>query len=389
MPRPASVVRVPDLPPDVSPAAWRGGQVSPEQLKGLLRQGRVALVDVRTDEEVRSWPMPGALHVPLDALPREHGKLPTDRPLVTVCSHGRRSAAAAQFLAGKGFAASSLVGGMTAWSGTFDIVPLPVRDGAVLQVRRLGKGCLSYVIVADGEAAVLDPSCHLEATVRLLHERGWAVKHVADTHRHADHLSGAAELARALGAQLHLPARDGYEPDGWEPAEEGLRLHLGPRKALALEARATPGHTPGSLTYLLPGEAAFTGDALFLDGVGRPDLRDQPEAHARALHATYQKMASWESALQVLPAHLSPGWPLSLGRPAARPLGEVREALGVFALPEAEFVQRVLARLPARPANYQAILELNKRGGPHDPDTVEELEAGGNQCVVPQAPGGL
>lgn len=371
--------------PATPPAqAWRGGEVSPAQLKDLLRQGRARLVDVRTAAEVRDWPLPDAVHAPLDQLlARPPPGLPADAPLVTVCAHGNRSRVAAQALAARGYSAASLRGGMAAWARTYDAATAPLGAGQLTQVRRLGKGCLSYVVEADGEAAVIDPTCHLEAVTEVVHQRGLKVRHIMDTHRHADHLSGAVELARATGGQLHLSAGDGYARDLAPALGEGAQFALGTRQAVVLQAVATPGHTPGSVSFLAEDAAAFTGDALFLDGLARPDLRDKPREHARVLWQTYRRMADWPEGLAVLPAHLSARWPFALGAVATRPLGEVRHALHAFRLDEAAFVERILGNLPERPPNSEEILERNRRGEGCDPEAAEELEAaGGNRCVV-------
>jgi hypothetical protein len=114
-----------------------------------------------------------------------------------------------------------------------------------------------------------------------------------------------------------------------------------------------------------------------------PRARDRAEEHARVLWHTYRIMATWPAALAVFPAHLSAGWPITLGTPATRSLGEVRHVLHAFHLEPDAFVERLLARLPPRPPHHQDILEKNRHGLPCDPDEVGRLEAGGNQCVVP------
>lgn len=377
------MARAASRPSEPPASAWRGGEVLPGQLKDLLRAGAVRVLDVRTDEEVRAWPFAGALHVPLQELPaRAAGEVPGDAPLVTVCARGNRSRAAAEFLAGRGHRAASLQGGMAAWAATYDAATVAIDGGHLTQLRRLGKGCLTYVLEADGEAVAVDPTCHLEATLEVLRGRGLALRHVVDTHRHADHLSGAPELARATGAELHLSAADGYDPAVGARLGEGQEVAVGPREALRLDAVATPGHTPGSVSLRLADRAVLTGDTLFLDGHARPDLRDRATEHARVLHGTYRRIGEWPERLQVFPAHLSPRWPWRLGEVATRPLGEVRDGLRLFDLDEDAFVERVLARLPERPANYGDILERNRRGARCDPAEVEALESGGNQCVA-------
>jgi rhodanese-related sulfurtransferase len=127
----------------------------------------VTVVDIRRDEGRSQWAIPGSMHVDAyDALrdgravPLADLVIPTDRPVVTVCNAGKVSQAAADVLAKRGFDARSLTGGMKAWSLAWNAADVDLRDPSVrvIQVRRTGKGCLSYVIAAGGEAAVIDPS---------------------------------------------------------------------------------------------------------------------------------------------------------------------------------------------------------------------------------------
>ena len=80
--------------------------------------------------------------------------------------------------------------------------------GAVIQVRRTGKGCLSYIVASDGEAAVIDPSVTPDVYLDIAQRHRWSIRYVLETHVHADHLSRARELARQAGAALLLPPQD-------------------------------------------------------------------------------------------------------------------------------------------------------------------------------------
>ena len=116
-------------------------------------------------------------------------------------------------------------------------------------------------------------------------QHGWTITHVLDTHVHADHLSRSRLLAEATGATLHVPEQDRVTYS-FTPVRDGDILDIGSSRLVALR---TPGHTLESTSYLLDGKALFTGDTLFLAGVGRPDLEASPEAgtraRARLLHA--------------------------------------------------------------------------------------------------------
>ena len=129
-------------------------QIEAETLREWLdAQQPVTVLDIRTDEDRAQWAIPGSLHLnAYEALRAGQPGLladasfPLDRPVVTVCNAGRVSQTAAEMLADRGFDARSLAGGMKAWSLAWNAADVPLSDASVhvTQVRRTGKGCLSY-----------------------------------------------------------------------------------------------------------------------------------------------------------------------------------------------------------------------------------------------------
>jgi rhodanese-related sulfurtransferase len=240
-------------------------EMTTERLRKMLAEGEpVTLLDIRPDEERAEWHIPGSVHVDAyDALKAGHPDVlagvdvPRDRPVVTVCGAGKTSRVAADQLQARGIEAASLEGGMQAWSLAWNTaeVPVPESPTRVLQVRRTGKGCLSYLIGSNGAAAVVDASLDPGIYLDLAREHGWTITDVLDTHVHADHISRSRLLAEQAGATLHLPAqkRVAYQH---MPIRDGDVLDIGTAR---LEALHTPGHTLESTSYLLDGKALFTG----------------------------------------------------------------------------------------------------------------------------------
>lgn len=359
-------------------------------LRDWLATGRpVTVLDVRPAAERAEWAIPGSLHVDAyDALKAGDPAalaglaLPGDRPVVTVCAAGKTSQIAAERLRARGLTALSLAGGMRAWSLAWNTaeVSVPAGPARVIQVRRTGKGCLSYLIGAGGVAAVIDAALDPAVYLDLAAARGWRITHLLETHVHADHLSRARQLAAATGAALHLPASAAARVTfPFSPLRDGDALTIGGARLTALH---TPGHTPESTCYVLDGAALITGDTLFLAGVGRPDLHADPaEARrkARALHGSLQRLLALPPATLVLPGHASE--PVAFdGVALAAPLADVRARVALLQLPAADFVAATLARLPATPPNHERIIDLNEAG--QAPDDPTELEAGANRCAV-------
>jgi glyoxylase-like metal-dependent hydrolase (beta-lactamase superfamily II)/rhodanese-related sulfurtransferase len=364
-------------------------QIEAETLRQWLDAQRPATVlDIRTDEDRAQWAIPGSVHVNAYEALREgqpgpllDAAFPPDRPVVTICNAGRVSQTAAEILAERGFDARSLAGGMKAWSLAWNLADVPLSDASVrvVQVRRTGKGCLSYVVGAGGEAAVIDPSVSPQVYVAIARQRGWSVRYVLETHIHADHLSRARELATKTGAALLLPAQQRAK-FLFTAVADGDRIQVG---SAALDVRHTPGHTNESTAYLLNEAAVFTGDTLFTNGVGRPDLHADTEAvrqRARALFQSLTRLRQLPPDVLVLPAHASEPIPFD-GRPIAGPLNEVLAWLSDWIVSESAFVERVTSQLPPTPPNFVRIVELNETGDFPSGDPTE-LEAGANRCAV-------
>jgi glyoxylase-like metal-dependent hydrolase (beta-lactamase superfamily II) len=364
-------------------------EIDTETLRAWLDEGRpVTILDIRTDDDHRQWSIPGSVHVnAYDALragsagPLANLTLPSDRPIVTVCNAGRVSQVAADVLAGRGFDARSLSGGMKAWSVAWNTADVPLEDPSiqVVQVRRTGKGCLSYVIGSSGDAAVIDPSVAPEVYLNIAARHGWRIRHVLDTHIHADHLSRARALAERAAATLHLPDQHRAR-FSFSSVHDRDQIAVG---RAVLTARRTPGHTAESTSYLLEDKAAFTGDTLFVKGVGRPDLHADAAGardRARTLFASLAMLDGLPSQTLVLPAHASE--PIAFdGRAIAAPLATIHNWLAEWLISEDAFVARVVAHLPETPPNFSRIVELNEAGELPDDDPAT-LEAGANRCAV-------
>src|SRR5438105_1478132 len=130
----------------------------------------------------------------------------------------------------------------------------------------------------------------------------------------------------------------------------------------ALLAMPTPGHTAESTTYLLDDTAALTGDTLFLNSVGRPDLeggtRQERASRARLLHMSVSRLLQLPEATQVFPGHVSEATPFD-GRMLRTTVGTIRDTVALARLEEAAFAQAVLARIPPNPPNHSRIVEFN------------------------------
>ncbi len=274
--------------------------ISAQTLRTWLEEQRNVLVlDVRSSSDYQEWTIPGSLHMDAYEALKRHDpnaladlELPADRPIVTVCGVGKTSQIAAEQLATRGLQVYSLEGGMKAWSLAWNTAEMALSPGSVrvIQVRRTGKGCLSYLIGNGETALVIDASLEPRVYMDLTAQRGWQITHVLDTHIHADHLSRSRQLAEQTGASLLLPDQQRVSFP-FIPLRDGMTLEAG---TMHLTPIHTPGHTGESTCYLLNDQMLFTGDTLFPTGVGRPDLDASPveaKGRAEALYESIHKLA--------------------------------------------------------------------------------------------------
>ena len=364
------------------------------------------LIDTRDPEDFEGWHVHGAHNVAYSATHSElrgdlegledELDLASDDELVTICAKGVASSAFAEVLEERGYVNVATVSdGMEGWSRVYDVVEIPTRREhlELWQVQRRAKGCLSYVVAdADaGEAAVVDPSRHLETYLELADERGYEVVAVFDTHVHADHLSGGRELADELDVPYHLGRRvETRDPDfAYEPLERNEVVQVGD---VDVKALFTPGHTTGMTSYLIGDEALLSGDGLFVESIARTELQfagEDAKHGARVMYDSLHKTVLAEpDSVKVLPAHFSlsddgEAIDVTPGEPMYSEIGLLRRHNEALSLEEEEFVEHMFENLPSKPPNYETVIATNLGHRElEDESEATELELGPNRCAA-------
>ena len=216
-------------------------EITPDELYQDIRRGsRPFILDVRNEEEFASWAIEGLppnslLNIPYFVFLEDEAecleRVPRGRDVTVVCAKGGSSAFVASILAQHGIRARNLQGGMIAWGDLHvtTCVASPQESAVTLfQINRVGKRCLSYVIVSDHEALVIDPARYIDWYTSLAQAQQAQLTRVIDTHLHADHLSGGPGLTRALGIPYHIRLDDAAGAQfSYHSVEDGARLALG------------------------------------------------------------------------------------------------------------------------------------------------------------------
>lgn len=356
-----------------------------QDLKDLLENDTpVKIIDVRSQDKYDQWHIVGSELVPVNELLQKtednvfsNINFTSQIPVVVVCQEGFLSGKAVEQLRDLNIEAYSLVGGIKEWSRVWNLAEMTVGDTKIIQIRRVGKGCLSYMILNNGEAAVIDAAVVPEVFVDLANQNQAKIKYVLDTHIHADHFSRSRILTQQTNATLLMPNQKVLKYD-FTPVYDGDVFKIGNVK---LKAIHTPGHTDESFSYLLDGKFLFGGDLLFLDGVGRPDLKsDELTAQQKTgkLYHSLQKILLLPEDVMVFPGHYHK--PIQFnGKLIVKQLGNLKKELSLLNLSEKEFIQEILTDMPDTPPNFEQIVDLNIVGDAGNHDLVE-LETGKNRC---------
>ena len=356
-------------------------------LRTWLETGKkVSILDIRPRHEREEWFIPQSIH--FDAYEKLKAKdstalqelyLDKSIPVVTVCAGGKTSLVAAQLLAEKGYDAYSLSQGMKGWSLAWNIAYQQFDGFEVWQVRRTGKGCLSYIIASANEAIIIDASLPLEVYTQLINQNKLSVKHVIETHIHADHLSRSKEVAEYFHVPLYLPVPNKVQFE-FDPIKPDTIFSIG---SIFLQSIPTPGHTLESFSFYINNNILITGDTLFTNGVGRPDLKSSTEESrqkAHLLYASLNKLLSLPDSVIVLPAHTNK--PVEFDNTLIKTtIGEAKKNIVLLRSSEEEFINSLLQKIPPVPPNFLSIVEKNITGSYEGIDPVD-LEAGANRCAV-------
>ena len=244
----------------------------------------------------------------------------------------------------------------------------------------------SYLFGADGEAAVIDPKRDIEDYLEEAKREGLKIVAIFNSHPHADFASGFRELAQRTGAKVYVSH---LAPVNYEhvAAKDGDRVKIG---SLEIELLETPGHSPDSFSFLVRENGqpttVFTGDLLFVNDVGRPDLRDadeDPGALAGKLYdSLHEKILTLPDEVKVYPTH---GAGSLCGRAISDApfslLGQERKLNWAMQIKDRnDFIRQMTANLPDRPAYFSFDVGLNLEGAepfsalpPLDEMTEEEL----------------
>ncbi|WP_413787096.1 MBL fold metallo-hydrolase [Rossellomorea sp. YZS02] len=363
-----------------------------ELTKKILDGERMFILDVRPKEAFDDWKVEGKnvkiINKPFselkDNLESVQATLPKNEEIYVICAKGKSSTRTAEMLVEAGMDnIYSVEGGMQAWSEYLEPVKIgELAGGEIYQFVRIGKGCLSYAVVSKGEVAFIDPSRLLEPYKAFIQDNKLSVKAVLDSHLHADHISGGRSLSNEWNSPYYLPPKDAEEVQfAYSELTDETVIRVGDT---TIEAVYSPGHTIGSTSFIVDQHYLLTGDILFIDSIGRPDLAGKAEDWVGDLRQTlYSRYKRLQDDLIVLPAHFMTIDEMNEDGSISHLLSDLyKENHGLNIDDEKEFRKTVTENLPPQPNSYEKIRETNM--GKINPEDKEkrEMETGPNRCAV-------
>ena len=235
----------------------------------------------------------------------------------------------------------------------------------------------SYLLVGKESCAVVDPRRDVDVYITQARELGVSITHILETHLHADFVSGHLDLAKATGAVIFAPRSANCEFPH-EAIDAGDVIQI---EDMRLDILDTPGHTPEHVCYVVTDTGrggspvgVFTGDALFVGDVGRPDLFPgrAEELAAMLYHSLHNVLLELPDHCEVYPAHGAGSLcGRSVGAKWRSTIGYERrhnEALQIRG--EARFIESLTSDMPPVPDHFGRCSEINRRG----PQLLESLD---------------
>jgi glyoxylase-like metal-dependent hydrolase (beta-lactamase superfamily II)/rhodanese-related sulfurtransferase len=383
--------------------------MSAAEMYAAILDGTVPFIlDVRNEDDFDRWRVEGRasmniLNLPyfefvedeeasLDTLAKH---VSTEEEILVVCAKEGSAQFVAEILRDNGYSVSYLKEGITSWGDLYDVRDVVVEGeyGRIIQIARPARGDLSFVLISDGQAAIVDPLRHIDHYLNTINAAGATLTHIFDTHAHADHISGGPDLRAATGANYYMHPYDAIHPLDMLPAtisynylHDGQTFQVG---QMTIKTIWFPGHTLGQVNYLATtpdgGRYLFTGDGIFLQSFGRPDLGGQGERWTPILYESmfHRLPPHLTDDTVILPAHFSQQDEDGGNGIFVETYATVRatnDALKPRSLEE--FTDYVLGSLPHFPEEYVEIKRVNAGLSQPDEEAASELELGKNICAL-------
>ncbi len=281
---------------------------------------------------------------------------------------------------------SYLEGGITSWGDV--LIPKKISSDSdsfeLWQFIRPGKASCSYALICNQEMYVFDPTRDAEFYQTFAEDKNTKITHVFETHLQADYISGGATLSELVGAKYVVNESDFNSATfAYHSLQHGELFSLGENGASVLSLHS-PGHTPGSTTYIIDERFMISGDTVFIVSIGRPDLGGKVVEWSKQLYATLkERITVLPEELIVLPGHFS-SWKTEMdseGRICTNFGNVLKNNDEIYGIDnEDEFVEYIKSHMRKQPDIYDEIRQVNNGLIVPCEDTMKTMDLGKNEC---------
>lgn len=313
-------------------------------------------------------------------------QIPKGKPIRVVCAKEGSAKYVSEILEKNGFAdVGYLEGGIKTWGNL--LVPKLLNgdaDYALYQFIRPGKASCSYGLIFGREMMLFDPSRSTNFYLDFANEKGCKILNTFETHLQADYIAGSRIISERSGASFFANENDfsgskiNYTP--LEDKKEYTFSNGGPK----VQCVFTPGHTPGSTTFIIDNRYMITGDTIFIQSVGRPDLGGKVDEWSDLLFETLQHVLQYPDDMKVLPGHYMDWEEANEDLNFCATLAETRKYNdSIYAIDnKKDFLDFIKGNMRKQPDEYATIRLINANLEQVDDDKSEELDLGKNECAA-------
>jgi len=313
-------------------------------------------------------------------------KIPRDKPIRIVCAKEGSALYVAEILEKHGFGdIGYLENGIKSWGNL--LVPMllnPDDNFELFQFIRPGKASCSYGLKFKEELMLFDPSRNSEFYLEFARENNCKLIKTFETHLQADYISGSRILSETTGAEFLANENDfGSSKISYSPLQDSELISFS-ENGPEVKVFFTPGHTPGSTSVIIDKKYFISGDSIFIQSIGRPDLGGQVDAWSDILFDTLQEIKKLDDNMLVLPGHYIDWKEADSNLRFAATIGQVSDYnKDILALDnKADFLSFIKNNMREQPPEYATIRLINGNFEQVDDDKAEELDLGKNECAA-------
>ncbi|MFW2366710.1 MAG: MBL fold metallo-hydrolase [Desulforhopalus sp.] len=309
-----------------------------------------------------------------------------NKPIRIVCAQEGSAKFVAEILDNHNFAdIGYLAGGIKSWGNL--LVPVLLNPGEQYQFYqfvRPGKASCSYGLISGQEMMLFDPSRNTDFYIEFAKTHHCKLVKTFETHLQADYIAGSRALSEQTGAEFLANENDfsGSKID-YTPLSDGATFAFS-QPGVEVKSVFTPGHTPGSTSFIIDDRFIISGDTIFIHSIGRPDLGGQVEAWSDKLFDTLQTIKDYQDEMIVLPGHYMSWAEATENLSFSATLAETKNFnKAIYAITDKEtFLSFIKGNMRKQPDEYATIRLINANLEQVNDEKAEELDLGKNECAA-------